>query len=95
MSIVMILAGPRARRGVLSEWPAGLADIAPTALALLGAPGAADMDGRVLVEALDETVRPEAAPAPETWEPADGPYRQRLHRTRFGRQTYIDFGQRP
>jgi hypothetical protein len=53
------------------------------------------MDGRVLVEALDETVRPEAAPAPETWEPADGPYRQRLHRTRFGRQTYIDFGQRP
>jgi arylsulfatase A-like enzyme len=94
MSIVMILAGPRTRRGHLSEWPAGLADIAPTALALLGAQGAADMDGRVLVEALDEAARPEAAPAPETWEPADGPYRQRLHRTRFGRQTYIDFGQR-
>lgn len=94
MSIVMMLAGPRTRRGHLSEWPAGLADIAPTALALLGVNGAADMDGRMLAEAFDDKARPEAAPAPETWEPADGRYRQRLHRTRFGRQTYIDFGQR-
>jgi phosphonoacetate hydrolase len=94
MSIVMILAGPRARRGALSEWPAGLADIAPTALSLLGVAGGEAMDGRVLAEAFAVPGIPEAAPALETWEPANGSYSQRLTRTRFGRQTYIDFGQR-
>jgi len=94
MSIVMMFAGPRARGGVLSEWPAGLADIAPTVLSLLGIPGAEVMDGRVLAEAFDAPGIPNAAPALETWEPADGTYSQRLARTRFGRHTYIDFGQR-
>ena len=94
MSIVMILAGPRARRGHLAEWPTGLADIAPTALALLGIDGAAGMDGRVLVEAFDAAARADAAPALENWEAANGSYRQRLARTRFGRHTYLDFGER-
>ncbi len=94
MSIVMMIAGPRARGGVLSEWPAGLADIAPTVLSLLGIPGGEAMDGRVLAEAFESPGIPVAAPALETWEPADGAYGQRLARTRFGRHTYIDFGER-
>jgi phosphonoacetate hydrolase len=94
MSIVLMLAGPRARAGVLSEWPAGLADIAPTVLSLLGVAGGEAMDGRVLAEAFDASGIPVAAPARETWEPVDGPYGQRLARTRFGRHTYLDFGQR-
>lgn len=94
MSIVLMLAGGRVPRGELSEWPAGLADIAPTVLALLGIGGGEVMDGRVLVEALGPGARPDAAPAPETWEPVNGTYGQRLARTRLGRHTYIDFGQR-
>jgi arylsulfatase A-like enzyme len=94
MSIVMILAGPRARRGALSEWPAGLADIAPTALSLLGVAGGETMDGRVLAEAFAAPGIPQSAPVPESWETPDGAYRQRLARMRFGRQTYIDFGER-
>ena len=94
MSIVLIMAGGRVPRGALSEWPAGLADIAPTVLALLGIAGGDLLDGRVLVEALEPGAHPAAAPARETWEPADGAYGQRLARTRLGRHTYIDFGQR-
>ena len=94
MSIVMLLAGPHIARGQLSEWPAGLADIAPTALALLGIDGGAMLDGRVLVEALEPPAKPEAAPAPESWEAAHDTYRQRLSRTRLGRHAYINMAQR-
>ena len=52
------------------------------------------LDGRVLVEALEPGAQPGDAPAPETWEPIDGTYGQRLVRTRLGRHTYIDYGQR-
>ena len=94
MSIVMLLAGPRIARAQISEYPAGLADIAPTALALLGIDGGSLLDGRVLVEAMEPPATPDHSPAPETWESPDGPYRQRLARTRLGRHTYIDFGER-
>ena len=94
MSIVLMMAGGRVPRGELSEWPAGLADIAPTVLALLGIGGGEMLDGRVLVEALEPGAQPGDAPAPETWEPIDGTYGQRLVRTRLGRHTYIDYGQR-
>ena len=49
---------------------------------------------RVLVEAMEPPATPDQSPAPETWESPDGPYRQRLARTRLGRHTYIDFGER-
>lgn len=94
MEVVMLLAGSRVQRGMLSEWPAGLADIAPTALALLGVAGGEAMDGRVLVEAVEPGAEPAAAPAPETWEAVNGIYRQRLARTRLGRHIYIDHGVR-
>jgi arylsulfatase A-like enzyme len=94
MHTVMVLAGPRVRAGHLAELPSGLADIAPTALALLGVAGGAGMDGRVLAEALADLPEPEAIPAAETWEAADGPYRQRLARTRLGPCIYLDLGER-
>ncbi len=87
MHIVLMLAGSRIGRGV-SDIPAGLIDIAPTALALLGVNGAAAMDGRVLTD------EPTATATPETWETAAPGYAQRLARTRLGRHLYIDEGYR-
>jgi tetratricopeptide (TPR) repeat protein len=49
---IFILSGPAAARGSLSQ-RADLFDIAPTLLALLGAPVPTDMPGRVLSGALD------------------------------------------
>jgi len=94
MHVVLMLAGSQIQHAAVSEWPAGLPDIAPTALALLGLPGAAAMDGRVLTEALHRGAEPDASPAAETWEAADGPYHQRLVRTRLGRHIYVDRGGR-
>jgi arylsulfatase A-like enzyme len=94
MHTVMMLAGPRVRAGHLAELPSGLADIAPTALALLGVAGGSGMDGRVLAEALADLPEPAEIPAAETWEAADGPFRQRLARTRLGRCIYLDLGER-
>jgi hypothetical protein len=50
---VIIMAGPGIKQGhMLRE--AHLADITPTMLTLLGVPAGRDMDGQVLVEAIDE-----------------------------------------
>jgi len=91
---VMMLAGPGVRTAALSDWPAGLTDIAPTVLTLLGLPGAAAMDGRILAEATDPNASFAATPASESWEAATHGYTQRLARTRFGRHVYIDGGAR-
>ncbi len=94
LHIVLMLAGSMVRRGETSDWPAGLPDIAPTALALLGLPGAAAMDGRVLGEALLEHPARTDAPAGESWQAAAPGYTQTLARTRLGRHVYIDHGTR-
>ncbi len=94
MHIVLMAAGSAIRPGHVSEFPAGLTDIAPTALALLGLPGAAEMDGRVLGEALLEGTAPTPSIAAETRAATSGPYSQRLLTTRLGSQTYIDGGWR-
>jgi arylsulfatase A-like enzyme len=93
LHIVLMLAGSRVRAGGVSEWPAGLTDIAPTALAILALNGAAAMDGRILVEAFEDGAPPTDSPAPETWE-ARGPagYSQGLARTRLGRHFYLNQG---
>jgi tetratricopeptide (TPR) repeat protein len=52
---VLAMAGPGIKEGEV-VYGANLLDIAPTALALLGLPVGADMDGRVLVEAIDRPV---------------------------------------
>jgi len=49
---VLILSGPDIRGGVRVA-DAGILDVAPTLLALYGLPVADDMDGRVLVEAIE------------------------------------------
>jgi arylsulfatase A-like enzyme len=94
LHIVMMLAGSAIEANSLSDWPAGLIDIAPTALALLGIQGGATMDGRVLNEAIAGAPDPIESVSPETWE-AHGPgYNQRLARTRIGQHIYLDAGYR-
>lgn len=94
LNTVLLMAGPGICEGLLTELPAGLCDIAPTALALLGLPGAEAMDGRILGEALTGGTAPDLRPALESWEAAQGDYRQRLARTRLGRFVYLDEGYR-
>ena len=65
---VFVAAGPGIRGGAEVRG-AGLLDIAPTVLTLLGLPAAADMPGRVLVEALDGV---EVAPRIDSWEAVPG-----------------------
>jgi len=89
---VLMMAGSRILPAGVSEWPSGLADIAPTILALLDIAGAAEMDGRCLSEAIIGAHGPAIAPAVETWEGAEAGYAQRLSRTRLGGQVYLDAG---
>ena len=49
-----IAAGPDIKRGVVSTVPTGNIDLTPTALFLAGAPIPAQVDGRVLMEALSD-----------------------------------------
>lgn len=49
--IPLIISGPGVRQGVVSSFPARLIDVAPTVLALLGAPSD-QMDGTALADAL-------------------------------------------
>ena len=90
---VLMLAGSQVVPDARAEWPAGLADIAPTALHLLGIAGPV-MDGRVLGEALRDAAVPAMAPASESWEAAEDGYSQRLARTRLGGQVYLEYGER-
>jgi arylsulfatase A-like enzyme len=90
---VLMLAGAAIVRGS-SGWPAGLVDIAPTMLTLLGLPGGAAMDGRVLGEALAGGAAPEVPAAAERWEAAGAGYGQHLARTRLGQHVYLDGGWR-
>lgn len=64
---ILAMAGPGIRPGARTP-AASLLDITPTALALLGLPAGADMDGRVLAELL--TADP-PAPIP-SWQKVDG-----------------------
>lgn len=92
LGIVLMGAGSAFRAGAVSDVPAGLIDIAPTILALLGQEGGAEMDGRVLGEGLVDGAAPEMSAAVETWEAAHAGYAQRLSRTRLGGQVYLDGG---
>jgi arylsulfatase A-like enzyme len=91
LRIVLMLAGAGIAAGV-SAIPAGLVDIAPTALALLGLGGWQTMDGRVLSEAFAGGAAPTDSIVPETWEAAEAGYAQRLSRTRLGRHVYLEEG---
>lgn len=90
---VLMLGGSRIRPG-MSDWPAGIVDLAPTILALLGLPGAESMDGRVLAEALADRAPAGDARNGETWEAASPHYAQRLARLRMGEHVWLDEGGR-
>jgi len=94
MATVLMLAGSAVKPGVLSNWPAGLIDIAPTMLALLEVPGGVSMDGRVLSETLRDAAVPSDSHGPETWESAGEHYAQRVARKRVGRHVWLDHGAR-
>jgi hypothetical protein len=94
LSTVLMLAGSKIRSGVSSDWPAGLVDIAPTILALLGLLGDEAMDGRVIGEALLDGQEPSCSRSPETWEASGEFYAQRVARTRVGRHVWIERGER-
>jgi hypothetical protein len=89
MRTVLLLAGSRIARGYVSNTPAGLIDLAPTALALLDLDHATPMDGRALAEAFLGG-RAAAQPVPETLMASAAGFAQRLARTRLGDQIYID-----
>ena len=65
---MLAMAGPGIRHDEL-VFGAGLLDVAPTVLTLLGLPVGKDMQGRVLAEAFDRPVEPAAI---ETWDSVDG-----------------------
>lgn len=92
----LVLSGPSFKRGLACAAPAGIVDIVPTALHLLGLRPIGQ--GRVLAEALtggpdpadlpvqDETLQAEAA--------FDGVhYSQKLRRRRIGRYIYLEAGE--
>lgn len=93
LSTVLMLAGSAVQPGV-SQRPAGLVDIAPTILALLGLPGGETMDGRVIEEALVGHHQVNATYSPETWEAHQGGFAQRIARWRMGRHIWLDHGER-
>jgi predicted AlkP superfamily phosphohydrolase/phosphomutase len=61
---ILVLAGPEVAH-VAARGRAGVADVAPTALHLLGEPVFAQMDGRVLTELLDASREVVVIPEPE------------------------------
>lgn len=83
----LIARGPDFAAGAEDRRPAGIVDVAPTILAILGVTPAAAMTGQVLF-----------APAPDAeshlYETAHGAYRQSLHVISAGRARYVQAGGR-
>lgn len=92
MANVVALAGPGIRAGRLEECPAGLIDVAPTLLEVLGVPAPASMTGRVLAEGFTGGAAP-AEPAFLTRTAAHGDYRQSLRIATLGSASYVDAAQ--
>jgi predicted AlkP superfamily pyrophosphatase or phosphodiesterase len=96
MHNTLIAAGPGIRRGFVDNLPSGNADVAPTALALLGISAPGEMDGRVLTEALAGHERFTAEITLETLEAGHRgkqfDWHQYLQLTKLGRQLYLDEG---
>lgn len=90
LSTVLMMAGAGiAPVGKVGN-PAGLMDVAPTILTLLGLQPAPSMTGRVLTEAFGAA--PEADATIDTHEARLGTGTQRLERLRLGGAAYLDSG---
>ncbi len=94
----LVATGPDFRTGWRDELPSGNVDLAPTIAHLLGLKDAPKMDGRVLVESLNEMDSPPAPTAPITnrletqAESEKTRWSQYLQVTRFGGVDYFDEG---
>ena len=95
MNNVLLARGPSFRQQTRVTSPTGNVDIAPTVLNLLGLPAPDDMDGRAIVEALDE------GPGSVEWgkethtsevRVESGLYRQEVTLSSVGGTTYVDSG---
>lgn len=90
---MLIAAGPDFKKGLTSDLPSGNVDLAPTMASILGI--SAQMDGRVLTEAMNNSAPPPKAES-ETLEAkkkfANGEWRQQLKISRVGSTTYLDEG---
>jgi arylsulfatase A-like enzyme len=97
MRNTLIAGGPSFKSGVRVGSPTGNVDLAPTALRILGLPGANSMDGRVLEEALADGPDPASVDSTtEVYEAEreidDGGYRQQITVSKVGNTTYVDQG---
>lgn len=96
MHNTLVAAGPDFKTGFRDQLPTGNADLAPTILWILGIPPPQPMDGRVLSEALTDTVEPGAIPRQTTIEAShDGErfhWRQHLKFSAVGGAIYFDEG---
>ena len=97
MHNTLVASGPDFRAGFRDELPSSNADLAPTVARLLGLPNLPPMDGRVLTEALSGTAESIPAKAIGEYleaarETEDIHWRQYLHVTRYGGETYLDAG---
>lgn len=68
---MLVMAGPGIRNSGDSVYGAVLTDICPTILRLFDLKAGADMDGKLLLEALDQSLEP--LPKIPSWDEVDGP----------------------
>lgn len=91
----LVAAGPSFKRGLVSDLPAGNIDITPTLMQTLGLAPDADLDGRVLEEALDGGSEPSAMTVERSVLSAgleSGRFSQSVQISKVGRTRYVDFG---
>lgn len=93
--IPLIASGPAFRRSYESALPTSNIDIVPTILHIMNLPVATSMDGRVMDELLRSSGKQKPAVVKETLEASVnrdwGSYHIKLHRSRVGKQQYVDF----
>jgi arylsulfatase A-like enzyme len=87
---VLVAGGDAFRERYGSPFAAGIVDVVPTVLHLLGLPPA-DVDGRVLIEAMSRGETPGEAKR-LIHEVGNGGFRRRLDRQRTGATFYLDGG---
>ncbi len=90
LATVLMLAGSAITPGHTSDEMAGLPDIAPTILSLIGVSGGAAMDGRVLGDALGEQPFACGPQLLDIGEAQNATYHQRVARLRAGRHIWLD-----
>ena len=91
----LVAAGPDFREGVTSSLPSSNVDIAPTVLHILGIEPPDKLDGRVLLEAMEEKaerIEPLAKTMQATRKFSNGEWQQHLRVSLVGETIYIDEG---